>query len=46
MRAYYFLVPLVFWLFGPDLMLLATGVLLFVLYRLGRAPKLPPEAAP
>lgn len=41
MRAYYFLVPLVFWLFGPHLMLLATLVLLFVLYRLDRAPKLP-----
>jgi uncharacterized membrane protein len=39
MRAYYFLVPLVFWLFGPHLMLLATLVLLFVLYRLDRAPK-------
>jgi uncharacterized membrane protein len=40
MRAYYFLVPLVFWLFGPLLMLLATIALIFVLYRIDRAPKI------
>jgi len=40
MRAYYFLVPLVFWLFGPLLMLASTVGLLFVLYRLDRAPKI------
>ena len=40
MRAYYFLVPLVFWLFGPHLMLLATLGLIFVLYRIDRAPKI------
>jgi uncharacterized membrane protein len=40
MRAYYFLVPLVFWLFGPHLMLLATIALIFVLYRIDRAPKI------
>lgn len=40
MRAYYLLVPLVFWLFGPHLMLLSTLLLLFMLYRLDRAPKL------
>jgi uncharacterized membrane protein len=39
MRAYYFLVPLVFWLFGPHLMFLATIGLIFVLYRIDRAPK-------
>jgi Predicted membrane protein len=39
MRAYYFLVPLVFWLFGPHFMLLATAALIYVLYRLDRAPK-------
>ncbi len=38
MRAYYFLVPLVFWLFGPHFMLAATIGLLFVLYRIDRAP--------
>ena len=40
MRAYYFLVPLVFWLFGPYFMLSSTFVLLFALYRVDRAPKL------
>lgn len=40
MRAYYFLVPLVFWLFGPHFMLIATAGLIFVLYRIDRAPKL------
>lgn len=39
MRAYYFLVPLVFWLFGPHFMLLATAALIYVLYLLDRAPK-------
>jgi uncharacterized membrane protein len=37
MRAYYFSVPLVFWLFGPHLMVLATVGLIVVLYRLDRA---------
>jgi uncharacterized membrane protein len=40
MRAYYFLVPLVFWLFGPHFMLLATLALIVVLYKIDRAPKL------
>ena len=40
MRAYYYLVPLTFWLFGPHLMLLATIGLILVLYRIDRAPKL------
>ena len=40
MRAYYLLVPLVFWLFGPHFMLVATIILLLVLYRLDRAPKI------
>ena len=40
MRAYYFLVPLVFWLFGPHFMLLATIGLIFVLYKIDRAPKI------
>lgn len=39
MRAYYFTVPLVFWLFGPHFMLMSTVGLLVVLYRLDRAPK-------
>lgn len=40
MRSYYLLVPLVFWLFGPHFMLISTVALLFVLYRLDRAPKI------
>jgi uncharacterized membrane protein len=40
MRAYYFLVPLVFWLFGPHFMLVSTVGLLLVLYRIDRAPKI------
>lgn len=40
MRAYYFTVPLVFWLFGPHFMLLATLALILTLYRLDRAPKI------
>jgi uncharacterized membrane protein len=40
MRAYYFLVPLVFWLFGPHFMLVSTIGLLLVLYRIDRAPKI------
>jgi hypothetical protein len=33
-------VPLVFRLFGPHFMLLATVGLIFVLYKIDRAPKL------
>ena len=40
MRAYYIVVPLVFWLFGPHFMLLSTVVLVVVLYQLDRAPKI------
>ena len=40
MRAYYFLVPLVFWLFGPHFMVVSTIVLLLVLYRIDRSPKI------
>ena len=40
MRAYYFMVPLVFWLFGPHFMFAATIGLLIVLYRIDRAPKI------
>jgi uncharacterized membrane protein len=39
MRAYYFAVPLLFWIFGPLFMLAATVGLILVLYRLDRAPK-------
>jgi uncharacterized membrane protein len=40
MRAYYFTVPLVFWLFGPHFMFVSTIGLLIVLYRIDRAPKI------
>jgi uncharacterized membrane protein len=39
MRAYYFAVPLVFWLFSPLLMVGATIVLLGVLYANDRIPQ-------
>lgn len=40
MRAYYFVVPLVFWLFGPHFMLLSTVALIAMLFHLDRAPKI------
>ena len=40
MRAFYFLGPLVFWLFGPHFMLMAMIGLIMVLYRVDRAPKI------
>jgi uncharacterized membrane protein len=39
MRAYYFSVPLVFWLFGPVYMLAATVVLIAVMYHIDRSPR-------
>jgi uncharacterized membrane protein len=39
MRAYYFTVPLLFWLFGPMWMVGATTLLIFSLYHLDRAPR-------
>lgn len=38
MRAYYFAVPLVFWLFGPHFMVASTLVLIVVMYHIDRAP--------
>ncbi|MBI5815067.1 MAG: DUF599 domain-containing protein [Nitrospinae bacterium] len=38
MRAFYFSVPLIFWLFGPQFMLSATIALIVALYRIDRAP--------
>lgn len=37
-RAYFYIVPLLFWLFGPLLLLGATAALIYFLYRLDRAP--------
>lgn len=39
MRAYYFTVPLLFWLFGPVLLVASTVVLITFLYHLDRAPR-------
>lgn len=39
MRAYYFAVPLVFWLFGPHLMLFATMLMVVVMYVIDRTPE-------
>lgn len=36
MRAYYFTLPLLFWLFGPHLMLASSVLLVFLLYNLDR----------
>lgn len=38
MRCYYFAVPLLFWLFGPLFLILATCGLVFALYNLDKAP--------
>lgn len=37
-RSFFYCVPLVFWLFGPQFMLIATLVLLLALHRLDHAP--------
>ena len=39
MRAYYYTVPLLFWLFGPLLLVGSTVVLVFFLFHLDRAPR-------
>jgi uncharacterized membrane protein len=39
MRLYYVSVPLVFWLFGPQFMIIATVALLPALYYVDRAPR-------
>ena len=39
MRAYYFTVPLLFWLFGPLWLLGATMAMVFFLFHLDRAPR-------
>lgn len=40
MRAYYFAVPLVFWLFGPYFLIAASVVLILVLFRVDPMPSL------
>jgi len=39
MRGFYSMVPLVFWIFGPIMLLLMTIVMLLILFRLDRTPK-------
>jgi uncharacterized membrane protein len=39
MRAYYFIVPLLFWLLGPLWMIGATALLVYFLYHMDRAPR-------
>lgn len=46
LRAYYYSVPLVFWLFGPHMMVIATVGLLFLMNFLDRAPKDVPQHLP
>ena len=41
MRAYYYTVPLLLWLFGPHFMLAGTVALVISLHFLDRAPRLP-----
>jgi len=45
MRGYYLAVPLVFWLFGPDLMFAATLGAIIIFYHVDRAPTRPGRAA-
>jgi uncharacterized membrane protein len=43
MRAYYFLVPLIFWLFSPVFMLAATVTLVALISKIEKTPKLNSE---
>lgn len=40
MRAYYFLIPLIFWLFGPLLMVLSTVIVVALISYIEKTPKL------
>lgn len=40
MRAYYFLVPLVFWLFGPQFMVISSIILVVIMFKIERTPSL------
>ena len=39
-RAFYFLIPLIFWLFGPILLLVSTLFMILVVFYLDKTPKL------
>lgn len=38
MRSYYLAIPLIFWFFGPGFMLMASSILVFLLFHVDRAP--------
>lgn len=38
MRAFYFMVPLVFWLFGTQFLLMGTVIMIAIVYMLDRTP--------
>lgn len=40
MRAFYFMVPLMFWIFGPMLLVFSTMIMICVVYCLDRTPKM------
>jgi uncharacterized membrane protein len=40
MRAFYFMVPLMFWMFGPLFLLGSTVLMILVIFRMDRAPKM------
>ena len=40
MRAFYYLVPLIFWLFGPLLLIASTVMMIIVVFMLDKTPKL------
>ncbi|BCS88084.1 DUF599 domain-containing protein [Pseudodesulfovibrio sediminis] len=40
MRAYYFLIPLIFWLFGPLLLVFSTIIVVVLISRIERTPKM------
>ncbi len=44
MRCYYFAAPLLFWLFGPLLLILSSSVLVIVLHFLDRSPERQPNS--
>lgn len=46
MRAYYFAVPIAFWLFGPHFMIAASVVAVAILYHLDRTPRTPVSGEP
>ncbi|AGW13083.1 DUF599 domain-containing protein [Megalodesulfovibrio gigas] len=46
LRAYYFMMPLLFWLYGSAMLLLATAGMIAVMFWLDRTPRVRREARP